>query len=83
MGIGGRMIGERNKIEDEMEMLERSAYETVKSLVRYNYSFSSMLYFAARIQWLIFNVEIVRNEVEIEDKKRDDILKAIMGSRKE
>ena len=83
MGIGGRMNEERNKIEDEMDMLERHAYEIVKSLVRYNYSFSSMLYFASRIQWLIFNVELVRRDMGLEDKKRDEMMKEIMGSRKE
>jgi hypothetical protein len=64
-----------DNLEDEIEYLDRTAHTIVKSFVRHKYSFASMLFFASRVQWFIFNVELIRNELKLEGEALNEMMR--------
>lgn len=57
-------------ISEEIAELDKTAHSMAMDLVKYNYSYQSMLYFSSQIQWYIFNIELIRNELE-SNRERD------------
>lgn len=75
--MGVRCRGMRNDkpdLNEELRVLDETAVNIVKDLIRGNYNYASMLFFSSKIQWLVFNAELVRRDMGLEDKRRDEIL---------
>ena len=54
----------------EISSLDDAAKNIVEDLIKKKYSYQSMLYFSSQLQWYIFNIELIRNEVEVK-RERD------------
>ena len=63
----------------EISSLDDAAKNIVEDLIKKKYSYQSMLYFASQLQWYIFNIESIRNELEVKREHDMRMLRGILG----
>ena len=59
----------------EISSLDDAARNIVEDLIKKEYSYQSMLYFAAQLQWYVLNAELIRNELNATRERDRELIK--------
>lgn len=59
----------------EISSLDDAARNIVEDLIKKEYSYQSMLYFAAQLQWYVLNAELIRNELNATCERDRELIK--------
>jgi len=73
------MRDDRPDLNCEISRLDDAAHQIVTDLVKGKYSFASILFFASKIQWYAFNLELIQNEIEVKSKDMGKLLEMMRG----